>query len=261
MDAVRRARDLVLAVLLACVCVFPPAAAEATQSVKLGATLTPEHLGQGTTIGFSFQIEAPAGLYSAAIDGDQPALPGEPRSRHQRPGPCHLQRRENRSLWTQPLPRGLGDGNRQRDCGVPGRPGYRPRERTRVDLPRARRERTARAAALHHRREPRRRPDRATQHAASRRRAIRRERADRRAARAQLPRRSRCHRRAADRYARTAGDHLLRTRARPHDRLPPPRGCCCPTAVPAAGFRSRPSSASWTAARRARGRWCPVPAT
>jgi len=29
--------------------------------VQLSATLTPEHLGQGTTIGFSFQIDAPAG--------------------------------------------------------------------------------------------------------------------------------------------------------------------------------------------------------
>jgi hypothetical protein len=68
-SAVRRARDLVLAVLLACVCVFPPAAAEATQSVKLGATLTPEHLGQGTTIGFSFQIETPAGEIPAPLTG------------------------------------------------------------------------------------------------------------------------------------------------------------------------------------------------
>jgi hypothetical protein len=58
---VRRARDLVLAVLLACACSLPPAAAHATQSVKLSATLTPERLGQGTTIGFSFQIDAPAG--------------------------------------------------------------------------------------------------------------------------------------------------------------------------------------------------------
>jgi hypothetical protein len=68
-SAVRRARDLVLAVLLACVCVFPPAAAEATQSVKLGATLTPEHLGRGTTIGFSFQIGAPAGAIPAPLTG------------------------------------------------------------------------------------------------------------------------------------------------------------------------------------------------
>jgi len=64
---VRRARDLVLAVLLACACL--PAAAEATQSVKLSATLTPEHLGQGTTIGFSFQIEAPAGAIPAPLTG------------------------------------------------------------------------------------------------------------------------------------------------------------------------------------------------
>lgn len=42
-------------------CGFPPAVAHAVQSVKLSATLTPERLGQGTTIGFSFQIEAPSG--------------------------------------------------------------------------------------------------------------------------------------------------------------------------------------------------------
>jgi hypothetical protein len=58
----RRARDLVLAVsLVCCVCVLPPAAAYATQSVQLSATLTPERLGRGTTIGFNLQIDAPAG--------------------------------------------------------------------------------------------------------------------------------------------------------------------------------------------------------
>jgi hypothetical protein len=35
--------------------------AHAGQSVELSAMLTPEHLGQGTTIGFSFQIEVPSG--------------------------------------------------------------------------------------------------------------------------------------------------------------------------------------------------------
>jgi hypothetical protein len=55
---VRRARDL-LAAIIACACL--PTAAHATQSVRLHATLTPERLGQGTTIGFSFQIAAPDG--------------------------------------------------------------------------------------------------------------------------------------------------------------------------------------------------------
>jgi hypothetical protein len=37
--------------------------------MKLGATLTPERLGQGTTIGFSFQIDAPAGEIPAPLTG------------------------------------------------------------------------------------------------------------------------------------------------------------------------------------------------
>ena len=53
----RRARALTA--ILACACL--PATAQATQSVKLDATLTPDRLGQGTTIGFGFQIDAPAG--------------------------------------------------------------------------------------------------------------------------------------------------------------------------------------------------------
>jgi hypothetical protein len=43
-------------VLLACA--FLPAATGAAPSVKLNATLTPEHLGQGTTVGFELQITA-----------------------------------------------------------------------------------------------------------------------------------------------------------------------------------------------------------
>ena len=38
-----------------------PATAGAAQSVKLSATLSPERLGQGTTIGFSFQINTSSG--------------------------------------------------------------------------------------------------------------------------------------------------------------------------------------------------------
>jgi hypothetical protein len=48
-----------LAALLTCLSLT--ATAHAAQSVKLHATLTPERLGQGTTIGFGFQISAPAG--------------------------------------------------------------------------------------------------------------------------------------------------------------------------------------------------------
>jgi hypothetical protein len=54
---VLRAHFLTAAVLLsACL----PATAQATQSVRLQATLTPERLGQGTTLGFGFQIHGPA---------------------------------------------------------------------------------------------------------------------------------------------------------------------------------------------------------
>lgn len=50
----RRALGLLAAVLVA----WPSAAA--AQSARLFASLTPERLGQGTTIGFGFQITAPA---------------------------------------------------------------------------------------------------------------------------------------------------------------------------------------------------------
>jgi hypothetical protein len=57
-SAVHRAGELLAAVLL-CACL--PAAARAAESVTLNATLTPERLGQATTVGFGFQIAAPAG--------------------------------------------------------------------------------------------------------------------------------------------------------------------------------------------------------
>jgi hypothetical protein len=41
--------------------VCAPAPAQARQSVKLTATLTPEHLGHGTTVGFAFRIVSPPG--------------------------------------------------------------------------------------------------------------------------------------------------------------------------------------------------------
>jgi hypothetical protein len=55
---VRRVHPLLAAILL-CGCL--PATAHATQRVRLDATLTPERLGQGTTVGFGFQIAAPPG--------------------------------------------------------------------------------------------------------------------------------------------------------------------------------------------------------
>jgi hypothetical protein len=55
----RGAREI-LTVLLLC-CAFLPGTAVASESVSLQAALTPEHLGQGTTIGFNLQIAGPAG--------------------------------------------------------------------------------------------------------------------------------------------------------------------------------------------------------
>jgi hypothetical protein len=55
---VRRARELIALTLL---CVAVPARAQAAPSVSLTASLTPEHLGHGTTIGFGFKIASPAG--------------------------------------------------------------------------------------------------------------------------------------------------------------------------------------------------------
>lgn len=43
--------------------------AGASQSVKLTATLTPEQLGHGTTVGFSFEISAPANRVPAPLVG------------------------------------------------------------------------------------------------------------------------------------------------------------------------------------------------
>ena len=54
----RRTHDLLVAALL---CAALPTTVHAAQTVRLDATLTPERLGHGTTIGFGFQITAPAG--------------------------------------------------------------------------------------------------------------------------------------------------------------------------------------------------------
>jgi hypothetical protein len=56
---VRRARDLLASLLVACACV--PGTAHAAQSASLHVTFTPERLGQTTTVAFSVQIHAPAG--------------------------------------------------------------------------------------------------------------------------------------------------------------------------------------------------------
>jgi hypothetical protein len=56
---VRRTNHL-LASILACACI-PSALAQATQSVSLNATLTPERLGHATTVRFGFQITSPNG--------------------------------------------------------------------------------------------------------------------------------------------------------------------------------------------------------
>ncbi len=45
-----------LALALACICAYPPATTQAAQTARLTATLTPEHLGEGTTIGFNLRI-------------------------------------------------------------------------------------------------------------------------------------------------------------------------------------------------------------
>jgi hypothetical protein len=54
----------ILILSLVCAC---PTVAQAAQSVKLTATLTPERLGKGTTIGFGFQIYAPEGQVPSPV--------------------------------------------------------------------------------------------------------------------------------------------------------------------------------------------------
>ena len=57
----------ILTVALVCACL--PGTATAAESVSLHATLTPERLGQGTTIGFDLQITAPAGRVPPPLTG------------------------------------------------------------------------------------------------------------------------------------------------------------------------------------------------
>jgi hypothetical protein len=56
---VSRARLLLAAVLASACLPALPTPADATETATLSATLTPEHLGEGTTIGFGFRIAAP----------------------------------------------------------------------------------------------------------------------------------------------------------------------------------------------------------
>jgi hypothetical protein len=61
-------------VILLCACL--PAAAQAAQSVKLTATLIPEQLGHGTTVGFAFVIETPADRVPPPLIGVDLSYPG-----------------------------------------------------------------------------------------------------------------------------------------------------------------------------------------
>jgi hypothetical protein len=70
---VRRTRHL-LTVLLACACL--PASAPASETVRLHATLKPERLGHGTTLGFGFQIAAPGGQVPPALTEFDLRYPG-----------------------------------------------------------------------------------------------------------------------------------------------------------------------------------------
>jgi hypothetical protein len=56
-----------LLALLACACL--PAAAGAAQTVRLSASLTPERLGGGTTIGFSFTVATTTGQVPSPLTG------------------------------------------------------------------------------------------------------------------------------------------------------------------------------------------------
>lgn len=70
----RRTLGLLAAVML---CVGMSGTAQAVQSVKLQATLTPERLGQGTTIGFGFQIATPAKRVPPPLTGVEVSYPVE----------------------------------------------------------------------------------------------------------------------------------------------------------------------------------------
>jgi hypothetical protein len=65
---VRRSCNLLL-LLAVLIGTYMPGTAAAAESVSLHATLTPERLGQGTTIGFALEITAPAGQVPSPLTG------------------------------------------------------------------------------------------------------------------------------------------------------------------------------------------------
>jgi hypothetical protein len=62
------------AAILLCACL--PSAAQAGQAVRLSATLTPERLGHGTTVGFAFEIAAPPNRVPPPLTGLDLSYPG-----------------------------------------------------------------------------------------------------------------------------------------------------------------------------------------
>ncbi len=73
-QAARQTISLLAATLL---CTIACATAAATQSVTLHATLTPEHLGRSTTIGFSFKIAAPGNQVPPPLTSAEISYPVE----------------------------------------------------------------------------------------------------------------------------------------------------------------------------------------
>ncbi len=73
-QAARQTISLLAATLL---CTIACATAAATQSVMLHATLTPEHLGHSTTIGFSFKIAAPGNQVPPPLTSAEISYPVE----------------------------------------------------------------------------------------------------------------------------------------------------------------------------------------
>lgn len=63
----RQAREMPTVALVFLACLSDMAAA--AEPVHLRVTLTPEHLGRGTTIGFGLQIDSPAGQVPPPLTG------------------------------------------------------------------------------------------------------------------------------------------------------------------------------------------------
>jgi hypothetical protein len=58
-------------------CILPSSAAQATESLKLSVGLHPEHLGQGTTIDFDFEIASTTGLVPPPLTEVYLRYPGD----------------------------------------------------------------------------------------------------------------------------------------------------------------------------------------